>query len=88
MKKTCENCRYFMRIPFRDENYDFSACGQCTNYLAGRQRDKGKKYDSACVHWESTETRKKERGESIEQILSKIKRSIDDIEQLLKDDKE
>ena len=68
-EQTCENCRYYLQHYAKIDTYFTKVfCGHCTNPLA-KARDKRKKYNIVCEHWEPIEIRERERKESIERTL-------------------
>ena len=59
-EQTCENCRYYLQHHANIDTYFTKVfCEHCTNPLP-KARDKRKKYNIVCEHWEPIEIREQE----------------------------
>lgn len=90
-EKTCENCRYFSHHFAKDNtSYQTVCCGHCLNRELDKKENKDKKrpYKVACEFWEPFEIRKEERKEAIQITLRSMKKRLDEIAMILKDDEE
>ncbi len=84
-EQNCENCRYYLQHYAKIDTYFTKVfCGHCTNPLA-KARDKRKKYNIVCEHWEPIEIREQERKEAIERTLRNMAKQIESIAMILKD---
>ena len=84
-EQNCENCRYYLQHYAKIDTYFTKVfCGHCTNPLA-KARDKRKKYNIVCEHWEPIEIREQERKEAIERTLWNMAKQIESIAMILKD---
>ena len=87
-EQNCENCRYYLQHSAKSNTYFTKVfCGHCTNPLA-KARDKRKKYNIVCEHWEPIEIRERERKEAIERTLRNMAKQIESIAMILKDDEQ
>ena len=86
-KNNCENCRYYSQHYVKVDTYFTKVfCGHCTNPDAAARKDKRKKYNIVCEHWEPIEIRERERKEAIERTLRNMAKQIESIAMILKDD--
>lgn len=89
-EKTCENCRYFSHHYAKDNTSYYTVfCGHCLNRELNKKGENEKRpYIAGCEFWEPIEIRKEERKESIKSTLKDMKKKLDEIAMILKDDEQ
>ena len=87
-EKSCKNCKFYV-AHYIKRRYELSAIGgHCVNeeLRPKRLKDRGKLFEN-CEHWQPDDEVKTARYLSIEQCINKMRRHLEQIAAILKDDK-
>ena len=88
IEKSCKNCKFYVEHYIK-RRYELSSIGgHCANEQLNSRRSKnrGKLFEN-CGYWQPDDEAKAARYLSIEQCINKMRRHLEQIAVILKDDK-
>ena len=89
VKKSCENCGYFVQhyLKYVTE-YKAANCGHCIN-RNGKNKGKRRRPYSICEYWEEAiPITKEEREQSIKKAVESMRQRLDELGLMLKENEE
>lgn len=89
ISNNCEKCAYFVKHygNLDGKYYSVTGCKHCINQKL-TMREQNKRLDNivACEYWEPMEIQVKKRRESIKDTFRHMRKCLDEISQILKED--
>ncbi len=86
MDKSCYTCKYYREHYLKKGSRLYPIGGHCVNFTLTAHKRKTYNPNNDCKFWESGDHQKEERRDKIENTLTKMQKSLEEIALILKDD--